>query len=261
MTRATYVEEAVRRRLASTARGLREHLDEALDLDPAAVHATRIACRRARALLPVLTEWVPDTDVDLVAGELAWLRRGLGDRRDAHVIVGRLEAAGGVPDIVAETLEVEDRAAVPVDADRARLLVIALEQLAQRAATDAGSDVRRSLSGPQKLLRARVRRARRSRDDRAWHAARRTAKTVRYLAEAVVDVGGKDARRVAKRARRLADLLGERQDAVVTRDLLQQWSDLPEIALLLGRQEEAVDRIDAEFPKAWRRFEKAWRKL
>jgi CHAD domain-containing protein len=261
VTKGPTLDEAVRQRLLMAAADLRENVDRAIGGDAEAVHATRIACRRSRALLPVLANWVPDGDLDLVTGELTWLRRSLGDTRDVEVIIRRLEEGGGVPPAVAQSLQLAGSAA-RVDRPRAHRLVSALEQLAERSVGPAGQHgARRVMVDEHRTLKKRVTRARKHPDDRAWHAIRRTAKKVRYLAEAIEGADGKGARRLRKRATKLATSLGERQDAVVTRAVLAPYADDPEVAEQLKRQETAIDELDVEFPELWTRFEGAWHRI
>jgi len=253
------VEEAVRQRLSTTVDELRTHLEPALAGDPEAVHALRIACRRSRALLPALSYWVPDGDLDLVAGELVWLRRALGATRDSEVITRRLTESGSVPSAVTEYLS-EVEGPVRIDRARVRRLIAALLQLAERPAptTPRSGGMHDWLKAEHHRLAKRVQRARQNPDDLAWHSVRRAAKTVRYLAEAVEPAGGKPAQRVARRAARLATLLGERQDAVVTRDVLAPWTGEPGVEEQLCRERAAIVELDAAFPDAWKRFKRAW---
>ena len=55
---------------------------------------------------------------------------------------------------------------------------------------------------------------------RLLHEVRKDAKRVRYAAEALRPVWGKDAQRLAKAAKSLTSHLGERQDTVMSRPML-----------------------------------------
>jgi CHAD domain-containing protein len=57
--------------------------------------------------------------------------------------------------------------------------------------------------------------------DTRLHDARRAYKRARYAAEALAGLGGRPARRLAKRLGALQDVLGTHHDAVVTADLLR----------------------------------------
>ena len=54
------------------------------------------------------------------------------------------------------------------------------------------------------------------------HDARNADKRLRYVIEVAAPVLGKPARRLGRQAKKLQDLLGEYQDAVVTRPLLHE---------------------------------------
>jgi CHAD domain-containing protein len=109
-------------------------------------------------------------------------------------------------------------------------------------------------------------------DDASLHAVRIGAKKVRYAAEAVTPVVGKDARRLARQLAKLQDLLGDHHDASVGRAWLTAASAngsadgysafvAGEIAYaLLVRQEDISslwrdrwEKIDARNPHHWSR--------
>jgi CHAD domain-containing protein len=60
--------------------------------------------------------------------------------------------------------------------------------------------------------------------DADLHEVRIRAKRVRYAAEAVAPVVGKNARAFAKAAARLQDVLGDLHDAVVAAAWLEEWA-------------------------------------
>ena len=73
--------------------------------------------------------------------------------------------------------------------------------------------------------------------DEALHEARKAAKRLRYTCEAVVPVHGGRARRLARRAEDVQELLGEHQDSVVARQVLHGAAgrtDVGSEAFLLG---------------------------
>jgi len=261
MSERPSVEQAVQARLGVLVDTLRASARYALLGDADAVHDTRVACRRSRALLPVLV-WVPEGDLDLVAGELTWLRRALGISRDAEVITRRLEASGGVPDALAAAL-VNPPVRTHVDPARVDLLVSELALIGARPVPGLTvSDTLHDWVAPeQAALVRRVQRAQARPTDAAWHGVRRAAKRVRYLAEALEPAYGKPARRLARRTGDLAELLGERQDAAVTRDLLLTVADEPGIAARLSAESEAIAVVDEAFPEAWARVERAWARV
>ena len=54
------------------------------------------------------------------------------------------------------------------------------------------------------------------------HTTRKAAKRARYAAESAVPVAGHQAKRLARRMKRIQDLLGEHQDTVTTRVVLRE---------------------------------------
>ena len=124
--------------------------------------------------------------------------------------------------------------------------------------------VRKEFRRTRKLVRAAQgadRATQRDRDE-AVHAARRAAKRLRYASEALEPVWGKDAKRLAKAAKRFAARLGTRQDAVVAgADLLTLAAaaqDAGESAFTYGRlharEQQVADRIDREVDELWDRL-------
>lgn len=94
--------------------------------------------------------------------------------------------------------------------------------------------------------------------DELLHEARKAAKQVRYAAEAVADVHGSPARRLAAAVTRVQEVLGEHQDSVLARQRLRDLARdaTPEVAFVYGRlhaQEEArAVTGEAGLDEAWR---------
>jgi CHAD domain-containing protein len=88
------------------------------------------------------------------------------------------------------------------------------------------------------------------------HAVRKRGKRARYAGE----LAGRD--RLVKRAKKLQDVLGEHQDAVVAAERLRELAAgaEPERALVAGRlvEREEERRLEARaaWPKAWRKLHK-----
>ena len=91
------------------------------------------------------------------------------------------------------------------------------------------------------------------------HGVRKAAKRLRYAAESLRPVWGKDAKRLVTATKRVTTLLGERQDTVMSRaDLAQltsQAQDAGEDTFTFGRlharEEQRADDIDGEFSEVW----------
>jgi CHAD domain-containing protein len=254
------------------------------DLAARGVHKARVACRRLRAALATYRPMLDRRVTDPIRDELRWLGHALGEARDLDVAHRRLaslidalpedQVVGPVHERLDQVFT--DRRRAALDAVRDALVserYFALrEQLDRLAAAppwtdladeDAGDVLPGRVRREYKRLRRRVRAARvasdRTEHDAAIHAVRRAAKRLRYAAETLEPVWGKDAARLAKAAKRLASALGERQDAVFTRsDLLAleaQASAADEDTFTYGvlhaREQQRVDDIDLDFDSQW----------
>lgn len=256
--------------------------------EPDAVHRLRVACRHLRSDLRTLRELVDPTWARLLREELAWLAGGLGPARDTEVLRERLAATIASGDEAAaagsglaydadawqrldalladrEEGALRDALAVLVSVRYVRL-VDALVAAAREPVTTPAAAAPCSTVLPQLLGRAwrrldkPVRALGPHAPDRQWHRARIRAKQARYAAETFAPVLGRPADRTAAAAKRVQELLGDHQDAVVAADALMalaaEHPDDGQLSLLLGRLVE-VARQQAQtsrtrFPKVWR---------
>lgn len=201
------------------------------DGDLGAIHSSRVAVRRYRTVLRVFGELLAP-GVESLDTELAWYADLLGAVRDLDVTRTRLVTA--VPEELAElfTAALDSRVAKArttlaqgLAGPRAGALHAKLRRYTHPGPCSAlqvpVAEVGRFLAGQQRLARARLRRARRSRDDVArWHQARKQAKRTRYTAELAEPGIGAPARQLAHDAKAVQDELGTIQDTVVLIDLL-----------------------------------------
>jgi CHAD domain-containing protein len=99
----------------------------------------------------------------------------------------------------------------------------------------AGDELPRAVARAYRRVRRRMRRARQAPPgadlDAVLHEARKAAKRARYAAEVLRPVAGKQARRFGRQMKGLQSVLGEHQDAVITRQCLR---DLAVRAALAG---------------------------
>jgi CHAD domain-containing protein len=252
--------------------------------DPEELHQTRVATRRLRAVLRAARPLLDETWAESLRTELSWLGGALGPVRDLDVLLGRLreEIDGLEPaerDAAAPFLEQleEERASaraamleamsspryaelltrleVAAVAPRARAAEISLEDIAAREFRKLRKAVRSLPSDPS---------------DDELHAVRIRGKRARYAAELAEGVVGKPARRVVQDAKRLQDVIGEHQDAVVAEERIRGLLDRAAgprahfaAGRLVERERERRRQARAEFPEAWARLEKsgkrAWR--
>ena len=248
--------------------------------DPEFVHQARVATRRLRSDLRTFRPVLDAAWADRLRDELAWLGAELGVVRDTEVLLELLEARAAElpPDARPVAASVTaglgrrwhtEREALGRALRTERYLTL-LDHLVEAARNPAVQvpDADRPAVGLVRLVRRPWRRLRRAvaaldeePPDEALHRVRILAKRARYAAEAVVAVAGADARRFARAAARLQDVLGRHHDAVVARAYLHGELDrhpTPADAYALGMlaglvlaEERAARRA---WPDAWARL-------
>jgi CHAD domain-containing protein len=235
---------------------------DALADDPEELHKVRVATRRSRAIIRAVRPIWGDR-LDEVAAELRWLAGLLGPVRDLDVLIAHLRAEaasldgdGSGADAIIAVFEGEretDRAALAEELGSVRYAVL----LATFRAAVAGlphhdGDLRPLADRELGRLRKAARALPAEPSDEALHALRIRAKRARYTAELA---GGKRALRRAELLKRLQDVIGEHQDAVVAEERLRSVVR-DETALVAGRliERERARRIAqrAAYPKALR---------
>jgi len=213
-----------------------------LDVDPEGVHQARVATRRLRSDLRTFRSLIEQDFATAVRDELGWLAAILGEVRDGDVLLERLRGrAAELPEeeragthAVLATLE-QDR-----NAAHARLLetfgstryVELLERLVRAANAPAVLEIADApaldvvpalVRRPWHKLAKRVKALNESPSDGQLHEIRIRTKRVRYAAEAVAPIVGKQARGFARAAAGLQEALGELNDAVVAAKWLDDW--------------------------------------
>ncbi len=241
-----------------------------LDEDPEFLHQARVGTRRLRSDLRTFGELIDPGWAEPLRVHLRWLGSALGQVRDADVLAARIrETAQRLPDpevtkpLVA-ALEVERNGA------RAELLRALrterygwlLDQMVEAAARPvlyataseaAGRALAGLAKGPLTRLLETVEGLPEPPGDADLHQVRIRAKRVRYAAEAVTPVFGKRAAKLARRAARLQDTLGELQDASVAYARLERMAATdPSLAFAAG-QLAGFELVRAEQARAgWR---------
>jgi CHAD domain-containing protein len=240
-----------------------------LGRDPESLHDMRVGVRRLRALLRAGGKLVA-TDTSELDARLKELGRVLGDVRDLDVLLGRLEGEAaelGGEDArnarsLLDTLRTErkrcrrrlmtllrsDDYLVLLD-DTARTIEelepsgsgASLHEIAEKAFGKVGKAVRDLADEPA---------------DEELHGVRKKGKRARYAGE----LAGRE--ESVKQAKKLQDVLGEHQDAVVAAERLRGLAihATPAQALAAGRlvELEEARRTDARaaWPKAWKKLKK-----
>jgi CHAD domain-containing protein len=212
---------------------------------PDAVHQIRVAARRLRSTLAAFRGVLDRSVTGPLRVELSWLGGQLADARDAEVALEHLRAVvAAEPDElvlgpVAARLQQTQLREAQAGTDRARLtlseprylgLLDALHGLladppfTERASGPLRPVLRAATRRSVRRLRRRLRTARRAPEGSrsvALHQVRKAAKQVRYVAE-VGRVEVAHLKPVARAAKRVQKVLGERQDTVVTRELCRR---------------------------------------
>ncbi len=201
---------------------------------PDAVHTMRVASRRLRSLLAAFRPLLDPAVAEPLREELRWLGQVLGGARDAEVVQARLAGdLAGLPDAGPgrtwpQRHDLPSGGAVTaLDGDRYLALLAALDRFVDEPPVVARRGRR---AGTRKAARRAYRRVARAlaavpeqggpEQDHALHEVRKATKRLRYTCEAVAEVHGKDARRLARRAEDLQEQLGEHQDSVMAREVL-----------------------------------------
>jgi CHAD domain-containing protein len=251
-----------------------------LDVDPEGVHQARVATRRLRSDLRTFRSLVEPSFASALRDELGWLARPLGDVRDGDVLLARFrselsrlpdgEGPGGTALLVALGAERDaaharllgvlgssryvDLLSTLVDA--ANVPVLRAEE-SGRASEIVPALVRR----PWHRLAKRVQALDDHPSDAQLHEIRIRTKRVRYAADAVAPVVGKQARSLARAAAALQEVLGDLNDAVVAAAWLDGWSAqasdgaAARVAVALAEAErDAAAKARASWAAVWERL-------
>jgi CHAD domain-containing protein len=248
--------------------------------DPEGVHDARVAARRLRSDLRTFRPLLDASWGEALRTELGWIGGLLGPVRDAEVLRDRLRAridgmsdAGMTPgkvlldDLEADRLDARRRLLVGIGSQRYLALVERLISGSLSPRTEGtGVEGPAGAAGPLmarpwRALTRGVRRLDPDPTDAALHSVRIGAKRVRYAAEGFAPVFGRPARRFGSAARKLQDVLGEHQDAVVAAAWLVERGidgDDPSVAFAAGRLTEHELAERARTRDTWRA---AWERL
>lgn len=258
--------------------------------DPEAVHQLRVAARRLRSGLRTFRPLLDRPWAEELRAELSWFARSLGELRESDVLRERLDhhcadlppdlPAGEVRRLLADLLggtvaDARVRVGELLDDQRYLALHDALVRAVVQPLTrpDAERPARDVLPALVEKSWAKLEAAAAELTDDApddvWHAARLTAKRVRYAAEAVAPVLGGDVKAFAKQIEKITEILGEHQDAALAaakaRELANSDRASTDVAFALGvlasNERAHVHAARAEFTAAWPHAHKAkWRR-
>jgi CHAD domain-containing protein len=266
---------------------LREQADALLHADAEirsgndhGVHDARVALRRLRSALATFRTVLSRDAGEQLRAELGWLSRSLGDARDRHVVRERLvalaeseaELAGPVLERILSASWTSESDTTVTDLLASQRYVDLLAALGEFVAVPPWTERAERAGGP--YLRGRIakdwdRLAGRvavvsgakpgAAPDEALHDIRKAAKRLRYALETAEPVWPRKAKRLRKRVRDLTELLGQRQDTVVTRaallELAAEADAAGEPTFTHGRldriEELHAAELEEEFHRAW----------
>ena len=252
--------------------------------EPEALHKQRVAVRRLRALLRSARPMLDRVWTDQLRDELGWLGRSLGSVRDLDVLLLHLQDE-------VQALEKKDRSAglqliAALDEERTAARAELVRVLSSGRYLTLLARLEEAVPGPRwvgddipveelaaKSFRKLAKAAKalgKDATDEELHAVRIRAKRARYAAELAEAVVGKPATRFVRRARKLQDVIGEHQDAVVAEQRLRAAAakeHTQQAAISVGRlvERERVRqrRTRARVPRALRKLNRvgrrAWR--
>jgi CHAD domain-containing protein len=273
--------EVVRRAIAASVVRLIQHDPVVrLDADPEGVHQARVATRRLRSDLLTFRPLLDQAWAAPLRSELGWLAEKLGEVRDGDVMLDRMRRrAGQFPEpssrgaarVLAALEESRDKAYADLLATlRDERYVALLDRLVAAANAPAlllEADLPAPailpdlVSGPWESLARRVKKLGDSPTDAELHDIRIRTKRVRYAAEAIAPLVGRQARAFARAAAALQEELGDLNDAVVAERWLQSWArgsrSMP--AVFAAGELAGLERASAGQHRS--RWRNAWKEL
>jgi CHAD domain-containing protein len=249
--------------------------------DPEHLHEMRVAVRRLRAILRASRDLFDARWVERLRSELDWLGGRLGLVRDLDILDAylrpRLAALEGAEHRAGQRVLRRlsaDRARAQADLNAAldnprypRILEQLETFLSRPPALASDVSLPDVAATEWKRLRKAVQKlpGRPSADD--LHAVRIKVKRARYAAELARAAAGERGKRFINQAKKLQDILGDLQDAVVIEQYLHDAIDHTEPAQALGkdlvkrqrkRRKKARAAFFEEWPKLKRRGREAW---
>ena len=267
--------------LSTHVRALRVHEAGArTGRDPEHLHEMRVAVRRLRAILRASRDLFDARWVERLRSELDWLGGRLGLVRDLDILDAYLRPRLGA--LEGAEHRAGQRVLRRLSADRARAraelnealddpryprILEQLETFLSRPPASASDVSLPDVAATEwKRLRKAVQKlpGRPSADD--LHAVRIKVKRARYAAE-LARAAGERGKRFINQAKKLQDILGDLQDAVVIEQYLHDAIDHTKPAQALGkdlvkrqrkRRKKARAAFLEEWPKLKRRGREAW---
>ena len=271
---ADVVTHAIRRSVAT-------HIDNApgvvLGDDPEHLHRARVAIRRLRSDLRTFEPLLDSSWSRCLRSDLRRLARVMGEVRDADVLIVRFDDCASelpsraevdtlIANLVAFRTVRQRELTAYMESNGYATLLDRLFEAARDPALDpegptSADTLSRLVRRPWRRLTKTVKRLPDDPPDEMLHAVRIRTKRARYAAEAVAPALGKPARRFAKRAMRLQQVLGALHDEAVAHEWLTNWSSghhAPQAVFAAGQLDGLEIARRSAARAAWR---DAWRDL
>jgi CHAD domain-containing protein len=260
-------------------------LDPSVRVDaPDAVHRMRVTTRRLRSTLATFRPLFDRDVTEPLRDDLKWFAGLLGDARDAEVLRERLleqldeepvemvrgQVRGFVEDVYSARYREAHRFCLQnMQSPRYLDMIERLDELTTSPPWADGAEarsvgfLRKRVRHDYRRLSQRVAAVSLAQDEHEkterYHEVRKAAKRVRYATEPLVGIQGKKAKRLRKAMKQVQSVLGDHQDAAVTRRELHQLSDVAATeqvnAYSLGvvdiRQEQQAAAKRAQFASTW----------
>ncbi|GGC71490.1 CYTH and CHAD domain-containing protein [Hoyosella rhizosphaerae] len=264
-----------------------------------AVHQMRVAARRIRSLLRGYRPQFARQLTDPIERELKWCAGVLGGARDAEVMALRLDAliaaqpTGTISKTTRKHLLAHQRDAYATAYSEVmdmltspryfRLLdsldtILAADHFSKKAKRDGSDAICSTLVRMHKKTRKTEGKARAATNtyerDTNLHSVRKECKRIRYAAEIAnkthIDAkSGRKIKRVRKAAEDVQEVLGEHQDGVITRNLLdniavdvaEQGGDASDYQRLAGYEQAMADVAESDYRTHWKALRRAIRAL
>ncbi|MVZ99129.1 CHAD domain-containing protein [Actinomadura sp. LD22] len=236
-----------------------------------AVHRMRVAVRRIRSTLKAYRPVLAEERTEPLGPELRWLAAVLGEVRDLEVLRMRFqERLGGATPMWLEDLARQERAAyrrmnAALKEPRYFALLDELDRLIAEPPLGQAAErkARKELPGLvtrswDRMARAYASIAIAEDAEVARHETRKAAKRARYAAELAIPVLGVAAKRVAKDAKRIQEVLGGYQDGVIAMEHLKaaaararNTSEAFDLGVLYGWERCEAETAQAHLPVTW----------
>jgi len=241
--------------------------------DPEDVHRMRVAVRRLRAVLRASRSLFDPKWVDGLRRELKWLGTALGRVRDLDVFHAYLRSQ--LKALPAPERRAGQRLLRHLDADRvrasaalraalaspryARLLARLEAALVRRPVRTSAVSLLDIAAAEFTKLKKALKKLPKQPSADELHAVRIKVKRARYAAEPVQPIIGRRAEQFIDKAKKLQDILGEHQDAVVAEEYLRKVTDRTRAAQALERH--LIKQQRKRRKKALAAFREKWLKL